>query len=168
MQITNLFIALTFIVIIAVIILAESVFTAVMIISIMFNLLVLVQYGDNPSINITPVEKKTVRKDMSSQQSAPQQTPSYVSDYGPLYDQWQAYRTSYDNAYCPIYPNVKQSCAERDSSVDAAGALMSQRRARDKKCSDGWATKDANYFKYHYGDELEEAESKRWWGNFEQ
>jgi hypothetical protein len=46
-------------------------------------------------------------------------------------------------------------------------AIMAQRRSRDKKCMDGWASKDANYYKQHFAEELDEAEAKPWWSSGE-
>lgn len=77
----------------------------------------------------------------------------------------EAYNTSYSECYKAPMPVIRDSASEIDNSIDSANALMAQRRARDKKCSDGWASKDKNYFKIHYGWELDESEKKPWWGN---
>lgn len=50
---------------------------------------------------------------------------------------------------------------------DEANSRMSALRQRDKKTLDGWATKNMNFYKKHYGRELNQAENKRWWGNDE-
>ncbi len=51
--------------------------------------------------------------------------------------------------------------------VDQANVELARRRARDKQALEGQATKDVNYYRYHFAGELNESESKRWWGNNE-
>jgi hypothetical protein len=87
--------------------------------------------------------------------------------YGKDQLQYEAYHDAYTDSYPDIKPATYTSAAETDSSFDAKNALLAQKRARDRKCSDGWAAKSANYYKYHYAEELDESESKRWWGNSE-
>ena len=83
--------------------------------------------------------------------------------YGPFYDRWHSYHTSYSDCYKE--PHIINSVPDATNySVDAAAAYVTQQRTRDKKCSDGWAMKDANYARYHYGGELDDAENRVWWG----
>jgi hypothetical protein len=51
--------------------------------------------------------------------------------------------------------------------VDQANVEMARRRARDRQAIEGQASKDVNYYRYHFANELDEAEKKRWWGNHE-
>lgn len=98
----------------------------------------------------------------------PQQSEGFANDnqtvdlYGPYYEMWHSYHDT--SMYEPPRPVVGATCAERSQSVDMANVFMAQQRARDKKCSDGWAVKDANYYRHHYGGELDQAEAKAWWG----
>lgn len=87
--------------------------------------------------------------------------------YGPQYNAWSAHSRSYD-MYPEVKPHVGSDCAENDYSVDTLGALITQKRgSRDKRAMDGAITKGVDYYKYHYGSELEEEEAKPWWGRHE-
>jgi hypothetical protein len=55
----------------------------------------------------------------------------------------------------------------RVGNADDAAVDLARQRTRDKRSMDGALTKDANYYAYHYGDELDAEEKKRWWGNHE-
>jgi hypothetical protein len=52
-------------------------------------------------------------------------------------------------------------------SYDESNARIAALRNRDKKSKDGLVTKNANFYKKNFGRELDEAESRRWWGNDE-
>ncbi len=87
--------------------------------------------------------------------------------YGPYYEMWHAYQDGYTSVYDPPHAVTALSCAEKDAGFDTSNAYMAQRRARDRKCTDGWLSRDSSYFKYHYGSELDDAEKRVWWGNFD-
>lgn len=78
-----------------------------------------------------------------------------------------------DNAgYSNCYPAVMAEDNEGDVYAERQGDetlahIGLQRGQRDKKAQDGWASKNANYFKKFYSNELEEYEAKQWWGNNE-
>ncbi len=78
-----------------------------------------------------------------------------------------------DNAgYSNCYPEVMVEDNEGDVYAERQGDetlahMALQRGQRDKKAQDGWASKNANYFKKFYSNELEEYEAKQWWGNNE-
>ena len=55
----------------------------------------------------------------------------------------------------------------RANNIDMAAVDLTRRRTRDKRAMDAATVKDANYYRYHYADELEAEEKKRWWGNHE-
>jgi hypothetical protein len=82
--------------------------------------------------------------------------------YGDAYEKWDEYRMQQCGA--PPEPSVNTSAAERSLSVDANNMFMAQQRARDKRCMDGAVSKTADFYKYHYSDELEKEENKPWWG----
>lgn len=65
----------------------------------------------------------------------------------------------YDVNNCDIYSYLP---------FDEANSRMATiRQHRVKKGQDGWASKNSNYYKKFYGDELNQEEHKRWWGNDE-
>jgi type IV secretory pathway VirB3-like protein len=82
--------------------------------------------------------------------------------YGPFYERWHGYRTAYTDCYDDQRPD--KIIPAYKYNIDDSGADLARKRFHDKKCTDGWVTKDANYYKYHFSGELDEAESKRWWG----
>lgn len=79
----------------------------------------------------------------------------------------QALNTSYGTCYEPARPVFGSSGAEIDNTVDANLTLLAQKRQRDKKAADGWALKDADYFRHNYDWELDDYENKPWWGRAE-
>lgn len=87
--------------------------------------------------------------------------------YGAFYDEWNTQRLSYTNSYTDPMPRIIKSGAETTADIDSANTLLWQRRARDKECSDGWASKNADYYKYHYAEELDTEAAREWWGRDE-
>lgn len=178
MGVNILFIILTFIIIIAVILLAENLMTAMLIVSLLANFLVIsAQFGkisknildisavpSKPSPKTEP-QKTTSNSDEPSEHSGPLEQDTDL--YGPLYELWHEYNNAYTDCYNQPQMVVGASCAERTYNVDEANAFMAQKRARDKKCIDGMVTRDAAYYAYHFGDELDESEAKVWWSKNE-
>jgi len=94
--------------------------------------------------------------------------PAFDQDiYGPYYAKWNEQRRVYTDSYVEPQPRVGVSCAERQYDVDAAGALLAQKRTVDRQRNDGWAAKDADYYRYHFAEELDTEENLRWWGREE-
>lgn len=87
--------------------------------------------------------------------------------YGHDYDMWRTQRNSYTASYPQCGPDVVQTCGERSYDIDSANTLITRKRARDKQCSDGWASKSADYYKYHYADEFDDYANSIWWGRDE-
>lgn len=87
--------------------------------------------------------------------------------YGRDQEEYDGYINAYSTCWREAKPAVFQSCSEQDNSIDAANALMAQRRARDKRCMDGFVSKDAAFYRHHYAEELDEAENKCWWSRGE-
>lgn len=164
------FFALTFIIMIAVVLLADSMLSAVLIISLLVNFLIIAsKYGqiarNELDVSIDDIKsKKNPAVETSIDHNAPEPP---IDMYGPFYEMYHSYHTAYTDCYDAPQMAVGASCAERSNSVDAQNTLMAQRRARDKKCSDGWVTKDANYYKHHFGSELDDTENRVWWGRNE-
>jgi len=86
--------------------------------------------------------------------------------YGPFWERYHAYTNSYD-MYDQHQLPVGRSYSERVNNIDANIAALAGARARDRRCTDGWALKNADYYKYHFAGELDQSEEKRWWGNNE-
>jgi hypothetical protein len=87
-----------------------------------------------------------------------------VDIYGPFYEMYHQYNNVH---YAQPPSRILNTCSERSNQIDAKVAQYSQSRARDKRCTDGWVTKNADYYKYHYANELSDTENKPWWGREE-
>lgn len=97
------------------------------------------------------------------------QTGLNQSIYGAQFDQYLAYGTTptlrepdnFDN-------NDTYARAMMEGGVDAM--LMSQtakRNVRSKTSLTSACVKDADFYRFHYGDEFDVEEKKPWWGNNE-
>jgi hypothetical protein len=54
--------------------------------------------------------------------------------------------------------------SDASMTADSKYANYILTRARDKRSLDGQTLKEANFYRYHYGNELEESENRPWWG----
>ena len=176
MQINVLFIVLTFVICVAVILLADSMTNAMLMISILANFLIISShfgkinkmslksaipglFGPACHNNVDGVVESD-QSDLSDQTDQPTAQPGQAAK-----DEHDSYRTGY-MGYSAA-PTTIFTPSEKNYTIDNANIQMAQRRSRDKKCTDGWVTKNANYFKYHYAGEFEESENKPWWGRSE-
>ncbi len=175
-------IVLLFIVIIAIIVLVDNIATAIAIIVAMLLLfrtnntlgitigetipMAHQQVPRQPIANATPSPIVTVEHPQVPAPST-QGDPNSLDLYGQFYEKWNQQRRAYTDSHCPAKPRIGTSCAERNYDVDAANTLLWQKRTHDKQRSDGWAAKSADYYAYHYANELDLEESKRWWGRDE-
>jgi hypothetical protein len=143
---------IAFIAILAVIIVSDTLITAILLISILFNAFLL----------MAPREK------LESGKSATALGASSIADslYGPDYSNYDYYRQSYLNAYKPVQTHAPHA-ADTGYTIDSAMARLGQQRTRDKQMIDGAAVKDANYYRYHFADELDRSEAKPWWGQYD-
>lgn len=127
----------------------------------------LITYGaDNSDNNIHPfIESREVDGAAfgyngynATKTAAPYNNPQseYMENMG--------YSTCYPAV--PTEDNGGDVYAERQGDESIAHVGL-QRGQRDKKAQDGWASKNTNYFKKFYSNELEEYEAKQWWGNNE-
>lgn len=66
--------------------------------------------------------------------------------------------TTWDQNECDMYANM---------DIDEKNSMHWKRSNRDKKLLDGWASKNADYYKKNFYNELEKEEAKVWWGNNE-
>lgn len=173
-DINILLIVVTFIVVIFIIISADSLTSAVLIVSLLANFLAIssrfgkmakkkIVVGGSGSSELFENSAEIGTEINNIDEDA---FPEYKSIYDDNYDKWSRYKTSYTDCYDDVRP-VAVSCGELDSGIDGRNAILAQQRARDKKCIDGWASKDANYFRQHYGSELDDEEAKPWWSRGE-
>lgn len=158
---------LIFIIIIAAVMVSEDKILTVLAASVALNIALLFSadmIGGGSGVGSTP--QKTAPADVKA--TIETLGSDALNDlYGPQYDAWSAHNRSYD-MYPDVRPHVGVSCAENDYSVDTLGTLMTQKRgARDKRAMDGAVSKGVDYYKYHYGSELDEEEAKPWWGRHE-
>jgi hypothetical protein len=93
--------------------------------------------------------------------------PNILSSYGKDYDDHQIYKASYSSCYDEAVPVTAISHSENSHTIDSLNALLSQRRTRDKRSMDGAVSKDSSFYKYYFTNELNEYESKPWWGKLE-
>jgi hypothetical protein len=114
-------------------------------------------------------------RDPSGEQSWP---PGYYAGCpqnkdDPFYKMDQPYKEFERNndvstCYAPV--SVDYSCeAQRYLDIDAKNAQISKLRGgqRSRKCSDGWASKNANFYRKNFAREIDEYEAKPWWGRQE-
>ena len=161
-----LFIVLTFIVIIAVIITADNLTTAMIMISLLTNLLVISSYFrkisklDGIAESIVSGEPEPIVEDNASTNIEDDQSSNI---YGDDYNNWYAYKASYDNV-----PDNIVFPGSATASIDTMNIAQTQHRAkRANKSIEGAVSKDANFYKYHFASELDEAENKPWWSRNE-
>ena len=163
------FMALTFIVIIILVIFVHDATQAVLIVSLLANTLFIYMNLDKLR-TVTNDDKSSadVAVDPPAVESmaADQQDPAL---YGDDFERWHSYDASYTGAaYATPTPHSIYSGSENTLGVDGGCALMAQRRGlRDKQALDGATLKDANYYKFHFADEFKREEAKPWWGNYE-
>lgn len=123
-----------------------------------------------PAAQTTQYPNQTQQHDILAQ---PVPTTTQESMYGPSYEVWNASRQSYDIYSDPrtnFAPAASYGSAYSGSAtydVDGANTRMARARARDRRCIDGAVTKGADYYKYHFGSELDDTERRVWWGNNE-
>ena len=197
MSVNILFLFLTFAVVIAIILYADSLRSAFVLVAALINIMFLVSrqglldhtnlvinvQTETPPVDLTedltaePSDDPIVGAEVNGAEVLDELGTEVLEEiddtdrsgdmYGPFYGEWDSYRSGYNTSYDKPTIAVGASAAEKNYSIDEANALMVQRRTRDKKCSDGWLTKDADYYKYHFGNELNEAENKEWWTRHE-
>lgn len=167
-------IVLSFIVIIAIICIADSITTAVVIIGLIVNFIVIcvhlssiessdpIEVGPVAPAPGPPVRDAALGGDGGSMINdyicAPHNT--LPSPYGADYD---IYAHANEHVPDPV-PFPMYGAAEGTIGADAAGVIMAQRRTRDKRAMNGMASKTADYFRYNFSTELAESEAKQWWG----
>lgn len=170
----TLFIALTFFVIVAIIVLADSLATAVAIISIATSFFVISSISAKigpkttsvgtpplaPAEQLPAEEAQAVKSEPSADVML--NHTDEISMYGEDYAQMRSFVTSYQSP-APRAVSLA-SMTECTKDVDTLNAQIAARRARDKASMDGATIKDADYWRAWHSDELAQAESAPWWG----
>ncbi len=175
---SSLLIVLTCILIIVVIILADSLTTAMLIVSLMANFLVISsQFGKlhKGSLGIgidewgaPPAALQSDTTNIPEIDPTPHDPAEDAQSaiYGPFYEMWDAYR-AVDGIMDKPQIHALNGLCDGGYDMDSANAHIAQQRSRDKRALDGWAVKDANYYRHHYGGELAAEENKPWWSRNE-
>jgi hypothetical protein len=172
----TLFIVITFVVLIVVILMAPDIITAIMLCGLVLGYLYVCGKVTPLSIKHSLDNTNNANTDNTLDMYPIPEIKPAVEDlpaagemagglYGSDYDVWQSNQESYSIDSDRVLP-IGRSPSEL-GGVDAQLALLSQQRARDRKCLEGAASRNADFYKYHFSDELEKAESLRWWGNNE-
>jgi len=179
------YLILTFIVVIAIILMSPDLTSAMLIVSILANVYVLTTL--NYKHRMSKKEGLEPATEPRQQSQPPQQPPSppsippaglrLPSIYGPAWDVYSAYKDNGPTGWagcnipggsCGTVYNPNVDIPEGTvMSIDQANVELARRRARDKMALEGQAVKDVNYYKYHFGDELDISEKRWWWGNSE-
>jgi hypothetical protein len=115
--------------------------------------------GDNPDDGTSA---PNILKDDVDENGEPLQ-----SDFSGDYKEYDSFRQSYTNIYDAAPARTAYSNTEKQYTVDLANTLNATRRFHQKRAMEGAVLKNADFYKYHYGDELEQAENRPWWGRGE-
>lgn len=166
-----MFLQLTLIIILVVVIIADTPMNALIIIVLLINLLYILSHAGIISVPMT--QKQPLQSAPAVPQPQPQpkkpasasvdDDPVFNNIYGREWNNYDAYKTPYLND--PPVHVYTDGAADAQLTVDQSSMIYNQRRNRDKRSIDGAITKDVNYYKYHFGDELDMEENKPWWGN---
>lgn len=183
MQVNAFFLVLTFMILVIIILVSDNLTTAVLTISLLANLFIISSQLETRTLtaikcglydNKTKVERITPNTEIAPVDGdhEPDAHPYAVEGfsgqptnlYGAKFMEYDAYKSPGMN-WAAQQPDIIDM--GDNSGIDGATALMARRRCRDKVTMDGVAVRDANYYKHHFADELEEAERKPWWGRDE-
>lgn len=185
MHVNAFFLVLTFMVLVIIILVSDSLTSAVLAISLLANLFVISTHLENRTQTAvhgkldapgTLCKPKALNvHNMNDASPLPLDTNEHeyavegftgqpTNLYGAAFMEYDAYKSPGMN-WAGQQPDLIDM--GDNSGIDGATALMARRRSRDKVVMDGVAVRDANYYKHHFADELEESEQKQWWGNSE-
>jgi len=89
------------------------------------------------------------------------------ADFSDDYKEYDQFRQTYTNQHTVPGPRTAFDNSEKTYSIDLANTMNATRRFRDKRAMDGFVIRNADFYKYHYGDELQQAENRPWWGRGE-
>lgn len=150
MKIDPNIVVITFVLVILVVLLSDNMTNAVLIISLITNFLFITVY----------FSKLTQKDDINFAEQFSSDHP--MNMYGPKYTKWDSFKETID------HNNLKPHEYNYRQNVDDLNAKIGNDRMRDKRTITGAINKTADYYKYHYGSELDEEEYKPWWGRYDQ
>jgi hypothetical protein len=164
------FAILTFIIIVIVIIVSDSLMAAVPVISLLTSFLIINSHFDRAG-------KKSIALDKT-----PADTINLVDDAD---DKWTGGETSTYGAEYELHKSfIGVSAAEPEwkrvgdtdetlgdidnaADIDSQTASLCRHRSRDRSAIEGAVVKNADYYRDHYNDEFDSAESRTWWSRYE-
>jgi len=160
---TQEFLILIVIIIVIGIFVADSVITAVLYVSLLINIIFLlpnIMSSARPTPIITPANDQ---QHEIPHIAPPVTTPGTKIVSGPDAGYGNAYEKykKFDNG------NYYSGIPKATGCVDDANIRIAQLRSRDRRSMDSATLKNSDYYKYHFGDELDRAESRVWWGNYD-
>lgn len=186
----SVFIVMTFIVIVAIVMVSDSMTTAASLISLVASFFVIAAIGgkfarltgiDMGTTDSSAAKEPTAdtTEDQSQSQSPSQSQSDQIAAigsapfgatqealmYGADYSNMRSYVTSFPLSEArSTYLATPTECTK---DIDTLNAQMAARRTRDKRAMDGATIKDADYYRAHFADELAYAENAPWWGRLE-
>lgn len=167
------YIVLAFIVVIAIIYMAKSMASAMVMAGCLAYILIISNNMVNLENNLhLGVSKESSAATDPAAADILDDKPQAVKDQPPAdfsddYKEYDEFRQSYTNVHNAAPPRVAYDNAEKTYSIDLANTMNATRRFRDQRAMNGTVIRNANFYKYHYGDELEQAENRPWWGRGE-
>jgi hypothetical protein len=170
-----------FIAIVFCIYVAKDLATAVLMVSLMTNFVVLslcitkvckISYNESTKQSeqyAEAIKKALDEKPPAEKPSEPAEplpvNPGTQYAEQPMYEESHIAAANFKDSYF-TYTSPKL-CDVSTTSIDNSNVSLARSRARDRKCTDGWVTKNANYFKDNYGTEFVDRENALWWGRNE-
>ncbi|QJX71147.1 hypothetical protein F-liban_399 [Faustovirus] len=89
------------------------------------------------------------------------------SIYEPSYDKYTADKVTYTSSYVNPQPVIIDAAGDATMDADQRMNLYARQRFREKRAQDGYTVKNADFYKYHFSDELAENEAREWWGDYD-
>lgn len=165
-----------FIVVLAIVIMADNMTTALLVISLLTNFLIIYKIIKKSIVGGKSESADDIDKDeqidFTTSDSLDTNTSIEPLDvnilnegyiYGAENQEYEIYK-GYNRR--PI-SNIYESAGSVEG-VDARNIKINQLRGqRNKDTIESIASKTSDYFKYHFEEELKNEEAKRWWGNNE-
>lgn len=164
MKINTNIVILTFIVVIVVVLMTENLTMAALVLSLLINLLVLYNKMDDLGDSLGQSAGAEPEPGADAEQ---EEAMADFHPYGADYDRYHFNHLTYTDSYPQPVPLNAYSTTENTLGFDAQHALMARRRTRDKQAMDGAISKTADYYRYHFANELRDAEAREWWGQAE-
>ena len=172
------YIVFAFVVVIALIYMSNSLASAMAMTGLLAYILIITNNMVNLQNNVTVSDSSTSDKSTSNDNndSATNSGSANIlsdtkeemqADFSDDYKEYDLFRQSYTNTYEPAPARSAFSNTEKQYSVDLANTMNATRRFHEKRAMEGAVLRNADFYKYHFGDELKVAEDRPWWGRGE-